>query len=37
MKKFIAVITALASFFLTALSVFQALKEKEKIENEEKE
>lgn len=32
MKKFIAVITALVSFFLTALSVYQAVREKEAIE-----
>lgn len=32
MKKFIAVITALVSFFLTALSVREAVRKKEEIE-----
>jgi LAS superfamily LD-carboxypeptidase LdcB len=32
MKKFIAVITALVSFMLTALSIREAVKKKEEIE-----
>lgn len=33
MKKFIAVVTALVSFLLTALSVREAVKKKEELEN----